>query len=74
MCGGFAGRFLPQANHGLTMLLARFTPMDFVLPPLLWLGVGKRSLGWRILNWTIVVGYSGIAIAGAPSSCEACGS
>ena len=39
--------------------------MDFVLPPLLWLGVGKRSLGWRILNWTIVVGYSGIAIAGA---------
>ena len=31
--------------------------MDFVLPPLLWLGVGKRSLGWRILNWTIVVGY-----------------
>lgn len=48
--------------------------MDFVLPPLLWLGVGKRSLGWRILNWTIVVGYSGIAIAGAPSCCEACGS
>ena len=48
--------------------------MDFVLPPLLWLGVGKRSLGWRILNWTIVVGYSGIAIAGAPSFCEACGS
>ncbi len=39
--------------------------MDFVLPPLLWLGVGKRSLGWRILNWTIVVGYSGIAVAGA---------
>lgn len=39
--------------------------MDFVLPPLLWLGVGKRSLPFRILNWTIVVGYSGIAIAGA---------
>ena len=39
--------------------------MDFVLPPLLWLGVGKRSLGWRILNWTIVIGYSGIAVAGA---------
>lgn len=42
--------------------------MDFVLPPLLWLGVGKRSLPWRILNWAIVVGYSGIAIAGAFTS------
>ena len=39
--------------------------MDFVLPPLLWLGVGKRSIGFRILNWAIVIGYSGIAIAGA---------
>jgi hypothetical protein len=39
--------------------------MDFVLPPLLWLGVGKRSLPFRILNWAIVVGYSGIAVAGA---------
>ncbi|KAK9837435.1 hypothetical protein WJX81_002209 [Elliptochloris bilobata] len=48
-----------------------FTPMDFVLPPLLWLGVGKRSLGWRILNWTIVVGYSGIAVAGAIGSIQA---
>ncbi len=50
---------------------ARFTPMDFVLPPLLWLGVGKRSLPFRILNWAIVVGYSGIAIAGARPTCRA---
>jgi hypothetical protein len=43
----------------------RFTPMNFVLPPLLWLGVGGRSLPWRVLNWAIVVGYSLIAVAGA---------
>lgn len=44
---------------------ARFTPMNFVLPPLLWLGVSGRSLPWRVLNWAIVVGYSLIAVAGA---------
>ena len=39
--------------------------MNFVLPPLLWLGVGGRSLPWRVLNWAIVVGYGLIAVAGA---------
>jgi hypothetical protein len=64
---------MPACLASRMLRRARFTPMDFVLPPLLWLGVGKRSLPFRILNWAIVVGYSGIAIAGArPTRRAAC--
>lgn len=41
-----------------------FTPMDFILPIILWQKVGKHSLVTSCINWTIVVFYSIIAVAG----------
>lgn len=52
-------------------VLCRFTPMDFILPIILWLKVGKHSLIVRIVNWGIVVFYSIIALAGAIGSVQA---
>ena len=52
-------------------VLCRFTPMDFILPPVLWLAVGKRSILWKVINWGIIVIYSIIAIAGAIGSVQA---
>ena len=45
--------------------------MDFILPIILWLRVGKHSLIVRIVNWSIVVFYSIIALAGAIGSVQA---
>jgi hypothetical protein len=41
-----------------------FTPMDFILPIILWQKVGKHSLIVSLINWSIVIFYSIIAIAG----------
>ena len=48
-----------------------FTPMDFILPPVLWLAVGQRSWFMKLLNWGIIVVYSLIALAGAIGSVQA---
>ena len=45
-----------------------FTPMDFILPIILWQKVGKHSLIVSLVNWTIVIFYSIIAIAGTEST------
>jgi hypothetical protein len=45
--------------------------MNFILPPILWLAVGKRSILWKLINWAIVVIYSIIAIASAIGSLQA---
>ena len=44
-----------------------FTPMDFILPIILWQKVGKHSLIVSLVNWTIVIFYSIIAVAGTES-------
>lgn len=49
----------------------RFTPMNFILPIVLWLKAGKRSLLVKLVNWAIVVFYSMIAVAGATGSVQA---
>lgn len=49
----------------------RFTPMDFILPPILWLAVGKRSWYMMLLNYSIIIIYSIIAVAGAIGSVQA---
>lgn len=41
-----------------------FTPMDFILPIILWQKVGKHSLIVSIANWGIIIFYSIIALAG----------
>ena len=48
-----------------------FTPMDFILPIILWQKVGKHSLITSLINWTIVIFYSIIAILGAIGSVQA---
>ncbi|KAK9904043.1 hypothetical protein WJX75_003267 [Coccomyxa subellipsoidea] len=48
-----------------------FTPMDFILPIILWQKVGKHSLIVSCANWVIVVFYSIIAIVGAIGSVQA---
>lgn len=48
-----------------------FTPMDFILPIILWLKVGEHSVIIKIINWTIVVFYSIIALVGAIGSVQA---
>jgi hypothetical protein len=45
--------------------------MDFILPIILWLRVGKHSLIVKLVNWAIVVFYSIIALAGAIGSVQA---
>ena len=45
--------------------------MDFILPPVLWLAVGKRSILWKLINWGIIIIYSIIAVAGAIGSVQA---
>lgn len=48
-----------------------FTPMDFILPIILWQKVGKHSLITSLINWTIVIFYSIVAVAGAIGSVQA---
>ena len=48
-----------------------FTPMNFILPVLLWQKVGKHSAAVSIINWAIVIFYSIIAILGAAGSVQA---
>ena len=48
-----------------------FTPMDFILPIILWQKVGKHSLIVSTINWTIVIFYSIIAVIGAIGSVQA---
>ena len=48
-----------------------FTPMDFILPIILWQKVGKHSAIVSTINWTIVIFYSIIAIIGAIGSVQA---
>ena len=45
--------------------------MDFILPPILWLLVGKRSWYMRLLNYSVIIVYSIIAVAGAIGSVQA---
>lgn len=45
-----------------------FTPMDFILPIILWQKVGKHSLIVSCANWVIVVFYSIIAVVGEGST------
>ena len=48
-----------------------FTPMNFILPVVLWQKVGKHSAAISIINWAIVIFYSIIAILGAVGSVQA---
>ena len=48
-----------------------FTPMDFILPIILWQKVGKHAIITSLINWTIVIFYSIIAVAGAIGSVQA---
>ena len=48
-----------------------FTPMDFILPIILWQKVGKHSFIVSTINWTIVIFYSIIAVIGAIGSVQA---
>ena len=48
-----------------------FTPMDFILPIILWQKVGKHSFIVSTINWVIVIFYSIIAIIGAIGSVQA---
>ena len=48
-----------------------FTPMDFILPIILWQKVGKHSMITSIVNWTIVIFYAIVAVAGAIGSVQA---
>ena len=48
-----------------------FTPMNFILPILLWQKVGKHSAAVSIINWAIIIFYSIIAILGAVGSVQA---
>lgn len=48
-----------------------FTPMDFILPIILWQKVGKHSIGVSLINWAIVIFYSIIAVVGAIGSVQA---
>lgn len=47
-----------------------FTPMDFILPIILWQKVGKHSLIVSLANWAIVIFYSLIAIIGESPLCD----
>ena len=48
-----------------------FTPMDFILPIILWQKVGKHSFVTSTVNWAIVIFYSIVAVAGAIGSVQA---
>ena len=48
-----------------------FTPMDFILPIILWQKVGKHSFIVSTINWVIVIFYSIIAVIGAIGSVQA---
>lgn len=51
--------------------LAGFTPIDFILPVLLWNKAKHPPLPQRILHWFIAIAYGGVAVLGddfAPSS------
>lgn len=41
-----------------------FTPLDFVLPPLLWGMVYKPALPRKLLHWAIIIIYSIVAVLG----------
>eukprot|EP00884_Botryococcus_braunii_P023632 jgi/Botrbrau1/9953/Bobra.0012s0048.1 len=45
-----------------------FTPMDFILPIILWLKVGKHSSAVHIANWFIIIFYSTVSVLGAVGS------
>ena len=47
--------------------LAGFTPIDFILPVLLWNKAKNPSIGIKMLHWFIAVGYGGVACLGVPS-------
>ncbi|CAK0782970.1 hypothetical protein CVIRNUC_006165 [Coccomyxa viridis] len=48
-----------------------FTPMDFILPIILWQKVGRHSFIVSTINWIIVIFYSIIAVIGAIGSVQA---
>jgi hypothetical protein len=52
-------------------LLDRFTPLNFILPIVLWLKVGRHSLIVKVANWAIVALYNIMAVAGAVGSVQA---
>lgn len=50
-----------------------FTPLDFVLPPLLWTWVNKPALPLKAFNYTIAAVYSVVGILAAVGAGEGCG-
>ena len=42
-----------------------FTPLDFILPPLLWTWVNKPALPLKAFNYTIAAAYSVVGVLAA---------